>query len=164
MARLPGIRLLLVLTAVAAALSSSRGTGRFQRRAFKRRRAESAKEDPPAKRVIDDDNLSQVMERADDGQRTGFRYLMGGETNGFQVAAPDVTCSLSFTANVKSLLTGQYAKMDLPADDLSKVQGQATVESDSLSVPIFNGTNWHVSELAVALTVIRKRVDLLFRA
>jgi hypothetical protein len=24
-------------------------------------------------------------------------------------------------------------------------------------VPIFNGTNWHVSELAIALTVIRKR-------
>jgi hypothetical protein len=115
------------------------------------------KKNPATKPVIDDDNFSQVMERADDGQRSGFRYLMAGETKGFRLAAPDVTCSLSFSANVKSLLNGQYAQMDLPADEIAKLQGQATVEGDSLTVPIFNGTNWHVSELAVALTVIRKR-------
>jgi len=84
------------------------------------------------------------------------------ETKGFQLAAPDVTCSLSFSANVKSLLTGQYAQMDLPADEMAKLQGQATIEGDSLTVPIFNGTNWHVSELGVALTVIRKRGGLAF--
>jgi len=115
------------------------------------------KKNPPAKPIIDDDNLSQVMKWAEDVRRAGFRYLMMGETKGFQLAAPDVTCSLSFTANVKSLLTGQYAQMDLPAEEMGKLQGQATIEGDSLTVPIFNGTNWHVSELAVALTVIRKR-------
>src|SRR5215831_3749016 len=46
--------------------------------------------------------------------------------------------------------------MDLPADELTKLQGQATIEGDSLTVAIFNGTNWHVSELAIALTIIRK--------
>lgn len=47
------------------------------------------KKNPPEKPVIDDDNLSQVMERADDGQRAGFRYLMAGETKAFQLAAPE---------------------------------------------------------------------------
>ena len=115
------------------------------------------KKNPPAKPAIDDDNLSQVMERADDGQRARFRYLMAGESKGFQLAAPDVTCSLSFTANVKSLLRAQYTQMDLPADEIAKLRGQATIEGDSLTIPIFNGTDWHVSELGVALTVIRKR-------
>lgn len=108
--------------------------------------------------VIDDDNLPQVMEQAEDSQRFGsaLRYLMAGESKGFQVAAPDVTCSLAFTANVKSLLSGQYAQMDLPAEEMAKLQGKATIEGDSLTIPVFNGSDWHVSELAVALTVVRK--------
>ncbi len=155
---LPGIRLLLMLTAVTV-LSPARmlaqddpndmPLGDIARNLRKK--------NPPGKSVIDDDNLSQVMDRADDGQRAGFRYLMAGETKGFQLATPDVTCSLSFTANVKSLLTAQFRQMDLPADEMAKLQGQATIEGDSLTIPMFNGTNWHVSELSVALTIIRKR-------
>jgi hypothetical protein len=116
------------------------------------------KKNPAMKQVIDDDNLPQVMQRGDDGGRfgSGLRYLMTGENKGFQVSAPDATCSLSFSANVKSLLSGQYSQMDLPPDQMGKVQGQATIEGDSLTIPVFNGTNWHVSELAVALTVIHK--------
>ena len=116
------------------------------------------KKGPPAKPVVDDDNLPQVMEQAESSQKTGLglRYLMAGESKGFAVAAPDVTCSLAFTANVKSLLSGQYAQMDLPAEEMAKLQGKATIEGDSLTIPVFNGTNWHVSELAVALTVVRK--------
>ncbi len=111
-----------------------------------------------SKPVIDDDNLPQVMERSENRQGfgPGLRYLMAGESKGFEIAAPDVTCSLAFTANVKSLLSGQYAQMDLPAEQVAKLQGKATIEGDSLTIPVFNGTNWHVSELAVALTVVRK--------
>lgn len=82
---------------------------------------------------------------------------MAGDAKGFQVAAPDVTCSLSFTANVKSLLSGQYAEMDLSAEKISKLQAQATIEGDTLTVPVFNGTDWHISELAVAFTLVRKK-------
>jgi hypothetical protein len=156
---LPEIRLLLILTAAVAVISPGRiaaqedpndvPLGDVARNLRKK--------NPPAKPVIDDDNFSQVMDRADEEERAGFRYLMAGETRGFQLAAPDVTCSLSFTANVKSLLTAQYRQMDLPASEMTKLQGKATIEGDSLTIPIFNGTNWHVSELAVALTVIRKR-------
>lgn len=110
------------------------------------------------KPVIDDDNFAEVMQKSEEGRGfgSGLKFLMTGESKGFQLAAPDVTCSLSFTANVKSLLSGQYSQMALPAAELAKLQSQATIEGDALTVPVFNGTDWHLSELAVALTVVRK--------
>lgn len=119
------------------------------------------KKTPPTQPVIDDDNLPEAMRKAE--SRRGFgaslRFLMAGEGKGFQVSAPDVTCSLSFTANVKSLLSKQYAEMELPAGDVAKLEGHATIEGDALTVPVFNATDWHVSELAIALTVIRRKAS-----
>src|ERR1700740_652726 len=115
------------------------------------------KKTPPTQPVIDDDNLPEAMQKAESRQGFGssLRFLMAGEGKGFQVSAPDVTCSLSFTAHVKSLLSSQYAQMELPASDVAKWGGKATIEGDALTVPVFNATDWHVSELAVALTVVR---------
>ena len=39
---------------------------------------------------------------------------------------------------------------------MANLEGHATIEGDALTVPIINGTDWHVSEVAVALTVVRK--------
>ena len=116
------------------------------------------KKAPPAKPVIDDDNLPQVMQQADshDDAASRFRFLMSRDSQGFQVSAPDVTCSLAFTANVKSLLSSQYGQMDLPPTEMAKIEGKAVVEGDALTVPVFNGTQWHLSELAVAFTVVKK--------
>ncbi len=116
------------------------------------------KKTPPTQPVIDDDNLPEAMQKAESRQGFGssLRFLMAGEGKGFQASAPDVTCSLSFTANVKSLLSSQYAEMELPAADVAKLEGQATIEGDALTVPVFNATDWHVSELDIALTVVRK--------
>jgi len=116
------------------------------------------KKTPSTQPVIDDDNLPEAMQKAESRQGFGssLRFLMAGEGKGFQVSAPDVTCSLSFTANVKSLLSSQYAQMELPAAEVAKLEGQATIEGDALTVPVFNATDWHVSELAIALTVVRK--------
>ncbi|HKV81130.1 MAG TPA: hypothetical protein VJP02_23480 [Candidatus Sulfotelmatobacter sp.] len=113
---------------------------------------------PPAKPVIDDDNLPQVMQQVDshDGAVSGFRFLMSRDSQGFQVSAPDVTCSLAFTANAKSLLSSQYDQMDLPPTEMAKIEGKAVVEGDALTIPLFNGTQWHLSELAVAFTVVKK--------
>jgi hypothetical protein len=117
------------------------------------------KSDPPAQTVIDDDNLPQVMEQADlhHAFGSGMTFLMSGNKRGFQMATPDVTCSLSFSASLKSLLSRQYDQMDLPPAELSKIEGKAVVEGDALTIPIFNGTQWHLSELAVAFTVISKQ-------
>src|SRR5579862_9483771 len=120
------------------------------------------KKTPPTQPVIDDDNLPEAMQKAESRRRLGssLRFLMAGEGKGFQVSAPDVTCSLSFTANAKSLLSSsQYAEMELPATDVAKLEGQATIEGDALTVPVFNATDWHVSELAIAVTVIRRKAS-----
>lgn len=108
--------------------------------------------------VIDNDNLTQVMNQAESKHAPGsaLRFLMAGESQGFHVSAADVTCSLSFSANAKALLSSQYAQMDLPQSDLVKLAGPASIEGDALTISIFNGTDWHVSELDVALTVVKK--------
>jgi hypothetical protein len=116
------------------------------------------KKTPPSQAVIDDDNLSKVMEQADGRHPPGsaLKFLMAGAGNGFQVSAPDVTCSLAFTANVKSLLSNQYAQMELPPSEVVKLEGPATIERDALIVAVYNRTDWHVSEVAVAFTVVKK--------
>jgi hypothetical protein len=116
------------------------------------------KKSPPASGVIDDDNLTQVMTQGEAARPEGsaFRYLMTAEANGFRVSAPDVTCSLAFNINAKSLLSSQYSQMLLPPDDLLKLKGPASIQSGALSVSLFNETDWHVSEVAVALTVVKK--------
>jgi len=120
--------------------------------------ARNLRKKAPTKPVIDDDNLTQVMQEAD--SRKGFgsslRFLMAGDLSGFRVSAPDVTCNLSFSSNVKSLLAGQYSEMDLPASDLARLEGHASIEGDALNVSVHNGTDWHVSEIAVAVMIVRK--------
>ena len=116
------------------------------------------KKTPPSQGVIDDDNLPALMEQTESRHVPGsaLTYLMGSEKRGFQVAAPDVTCSLSFSANTKSLLSSAYAQMELPPGEVLKLDGPATIEGDALLVSVNNHTDWHVSEVAVALTVVKK--------
>ncbi|HEX4784733.1 MAG TPA: hypothetical protein VH350_10345 [Candidatus Sulfotelmatobacter sp.] len=116
------------------------------------------KKNPPAQDVIDDDNLTQVMQQAETRHAPGtaLQFLMAGEDKGFRVAGPDVSCSLSFNVNAKSLLSNAYAQMELPAGEVSKLDGPATIEGDTIIVPVYNRTEWHVSEVSVALTVVKK--------
>ena len=116
------------------------------------------KKTPPSQGVIDDDNLPVLMEQTESRHVPGsaLTYLMGSEKRGFQVAAPDVTCSLAFSANTKSLLSSAYAQMELPPGEVLKLEGPATIEGDALIVSVNNHTDWHVSEVAVALTVVKK--------
>jgi len=117
------------------------------------------KQSPPSQQeIIDNDNLSKVMDDVDShrASRNSLMYSIDGAGKAFQVSAPDVTCSLSFSTNVKSLLASSYVQMELPADQLLKLSGPAAIRGDSLEVSVFNGTQWHVSEVAVALTVVRR--------
>jgi hypothetical protein len=117
------------------------------------------KQSPPSQQeIIDNDNLTKVMDDVDShrASRNSLMYSIDGPGKAFQVSAPDVTCSLSFSANVKALLASSYVQMELPADQLLKLSGPAAIHGDSLEVSVFNGTQWHVSEVAVALTVVRR--------
>jgi len=108
--------------------------------------------------VIDNDNLVQVMDDAASRrpERTSWLYsiLHGGKS--FEVSAPDVTCSLSFNGKAKSLISSQYVQQDLPASEMLKLEGPAAIEGDSLAISVFNGTEWHLSEVAVAFTIVKK--------
>ncbi len=117
------------------------------------------KRDAPTLPAINDDNLTLVMEQAasQSGFGSALHSLMTGQE--LHVPAPDVTCSVSFTADVKSLLSKQYAQMDLPPAEVAKLEGQAVIEGDTLTVPVTNGTDWHLSEVVVAFTVIKKMVE-----
>lgn len=122
-------------------------------------------QEPVSPEVIDNDNLGEIMRQAE-RQRASevaegtnhapLAFVMTGESRDFQMMVPDATCSLSFNAAAKSLLAGQYSQMDLPPSDMVKLTGPAAIEGDALTVTIFNGTDWHLSELAVALMVVRK--------
>lgn len=164
MLRLPGIRILLALPVILAVLAPVRAAAQDDPNAAPLGDVARnlRKKTPSTQPVIDDDNLPQVMEQVRQaesrrGAASALRFLMAGESKGFRLSTPDATCSLSFTPNVKSLLSSQYSEMDLPQPQVTKLQGQATIEGDTLTLPIFNGTDWHVSELDVALTVVHKR-------
>jgi hypothetical protein len=113
--------------------------------------------------IIDNDNLSQVMDEINSPRtsRSSLLYSIEGPGKTFRVSSPDATCSLSFTANAKSLFASSYVQMELPADELVKLSGPAvirgdSIHGDSLEVTLFNGTDWHVSEVAVALTIVKR--------
>lgn len=116
---------------------------------------------PSSEEVIDNDNLSKVMDEVQSHRAASasLRYSIDGRGKSFQVSAPDVTCSLSFSSNAQALLSSQYVQVDLPAGQLTKLDGPATIDGDSLQVSVFNGTDWHLSEVAVALTLLRKTID-----
>jgi hypothetical protein len=120
--------------------------------------ARNLRKKPANHPVIDDDNLPEVMQQAETqrGWGTSMRSLMSGEGSIFRLSAPDVTCNLSFSANVKSLLSKQYAEMALPTGALARLEGHASTEGDVLNVSVHNGTDWHVSEIAVAFTVLKR--------
>ncbi|HEY6767476.1 MAG TPA: hypothetical protein VI386_22180 [Candidatus Sulfotelmatobacter sp.] len=112
----------------------------------------------PAQQVIDNDNLSTVVEQVQIHRLVGsaVQYSIDGGGKTFQISSPDANCRLSFNANSKALLSNQYTQMQLPAHELAKLEGPAVMDGSSLQVAVFNGTNWHVSEVAIAVTVVKR--------
>jgi hypothetical protein len=111
----------------------------------------------PAHTVIDNENLTQVMDDVE-SQRLDGRLLFSfdGLGKSFKVSSPDVTCSLSFNAQATSLISDPYVPVSLPPDELAKLEGPATVDGDSLQVSVFNGTGWNLKEITVGLTILRR--------
>ena len=113
-----------------------------------------------ARPVIDEDNFDEAMQQAQNrrGFGSSMRLLMSGEDSNVRLSAPDVTCSLSFSSNLKSLLSRQYSEMALPTGDLGRLEGHASIDGNALTVSIHNGTDWHVSEIAVAFTTVNSGI------
>jgi hypothetical protein len=120
--------------------------------------ARSLRKPTAAEAVIDNDNISKVMDDAESHHKTGssmvFSFDPGGKS--FKVSSPDVTCSLSFTAKTSSLLSDPLQVDELPRSELAKLEGPATIDGDLLQVAIHNGTSWDLREVIIGLTIIRR--------
>lgn len=113
--------------------------------------------EPAAPVVIDNDNLSRIMDEVESRRLDGKPLLtLDSAENSFRMSSPDGTCSLSFNANATSLLTVPYVAEELPQSELAKLDGPAKIDGDRLQVTIFNGTDWNLREITVGLTIVRR--------
>ncbi len=112
----------------------------------------------PARTVIDNDNFSQVLDQAEalHISHGNFLYTFDQAGRTFQVSSPDVTCSLSFNSRAASLLSRPIVQMDLPEEELRKLDGPAAISDQGLQVAVFNGTQWQVEEITVGVTIVRR--------
>jgi hypothetical protein len=114
------------------------------------------KEKAPVRPVIDNDNLSTVMSEAEANRLKGkMVFSVDSAGNQFQVSSPDASCSLSFNTHAKSLVISPYVPQEIPASELSKLDGPAAINGDALEVSVHNATNWSISEITVGLTILR---------
>jgi hypothetical protein len=125
---------------------------------------------------VDNDNFSKVMENSEARRMLStpppLSFGLGPVMPGNPVAAPDVSCSLSFSARGIRLTDAlgpapAQAKDEkiekepkaiadkVPAGELAKLEGPATIIGDSLQLSVFNGTAWQIEEITVGLTILR---------
>ncbi|HST10603.1 MAG TPA: hypothetical protein VLL05_09510 [Terriglobales bacterium] len=111
----------------------------------------------PSKTIIDNDNLTQVMEEAESRHlaNTSMLYSFEGAAKMFQISSPDVTCSLSFNGRMSSLLVRPVVPIDMPDEETRKLEGPAIINEEGLQVSVFNGTRWKVEEITVGVTLVR---------
>jgi hypothetical protein len=116
------------------------------------------KKSSPSETVVDNDNLPKVMESAESLRaiRSSPVFSLDPGGKNFRVSSPDVTCSLSFTAKNSSLLSDPLMLDELPRAELSKLDGPATIDGDSLQVSIHNGSSWELREVMIGLTIVRR--------
>jgi hypothetical protein len=113
----------------------------------------------PSHPIIDNDNLTQVMEDVKNSKpvkqdKTVFSIDPSGNT--LKVSSPDVTCSLSFNAKASALLVKPVLVEDLPLTELLKLDGPGSIQDESLELELFNGSDWELREVTVGLTLERK--------
>jgi hypothetical protein len=115
------------------------------------------KNQAPPPGVIDNDNLSEVMETGESKNWSlfGLRFSFGQDAiQMVNTSNPDVTCALTF--NAKNLDSETTPKpQNLPESELVKLDGPATIVDDALQLSVHNGTAWDLREITVGLTVVR---------
>jgi hypothetical protein len=112
--------------------------------------------EPAAPSVIDNDNLTQVMDDVEHFRLSGRpKFSFDGAGKTFQMSSPDGTCSLSFNANTTALVSSPFVSQDLPQNELAKLDGPANIQGDTLEVSVYNASAWNVREITVGLTIVR---------
>jgi hypothetical protein len=112
---------------------------------------------PAAPAVIDNDNLVQIMDEVQSRRLSGsLLFSFDGMGRKFQMSSPDVSCSLSFNAKATSLLSDPFVAQDLPASEVVKLDGPASIRGGSLEVSVRNGSQWEIREITVGLTILQR--------
>ncbi len=108
--------------------------------------------------VVDNDNLSKVVDDAESRRAAGSSLVFSLDPAGknFRVSSPDVSCSLSFSAKASSLLSDPLTLDELPRSEMAKLDGPATIDGDSLQVSVHNGTSWELREVLIGLTIVKR--------
>ena len=112
-------------------------------------------EEQPA--VIDNDNLSVMMDKAE-GERLNGKPVFSIDPSGksFRMTSPDGTCSLSFDAKATALISTPYISSDLPQYEMAKLEGEAEVRDGVLEVKLHNGSEWELKEIVVGVTLLNQ--------
>jgi len=119
-------------------------------------RQSKAPQEPAAPNIIDNDNLTQVIDDVETlrmSKKPMFSFDKGAKN--FLMSSPDGTCSLSFNANTTALLSSPYVPLDLPSSELTKLDGPANIQGDTLEISVYNATLWDLREITVGLTIVR---------
>jgi hypothetical protein len=113
----------------------------------------------PEKVVIDNDNLDKVMEQGEkDHLKGNVRFDLEGANRNGRISSPDVTCSLSFSAQGSDVNSNDaFTAQDLPHGELVKLDGPAIINGDALQLTVYNGTGWNIREITVGLTIVRRQ-------
>ena len=114
------------------------------------------KEAPAAQTVIDNENFSQVMDQAEKDRLKGnANFVFDGLGKDIKVAAPDVTCSLSFSGKAGALVSDPFVPQDIPRAELANLDGPAVISGNAIQITVHNGTAWNLREITVSLTILR---------
>lgn len=121
------------------------------------RKSKQPAQPPAAPVVIDNDNLSKVMDEVENHRLNGKPVLsLDSAEKTFRMSSPDGTCSLSFNAEAASLVVPPYVSQEVPPSELAKLEGPARIDGDRLQITLFNGTGWNLKEITVGLTIVRR--------
>jgi hypothetical protein len=123
------------------------------------RSVRSSKAPVAAPLVIDNDNLSNVMDEVETHRMSIKPQAPAPRAREFVLSSPDGDCSLSFNAATASSPNAPFVAEDLPPAELAKLEGPATIEGDSLQVSMYNGSAWRLTEVTVGFTLVRRPAD-----
>jgi hypothetical protein len=119
------------------------------------RQSKTPKE-PEAANIIDNDNLSKVIDDVETLRMSGkpmFSFDKGAKN--FLMSSPDGTCSLAFNANTTALLSSPFVPLDVPSSEVTKLDGPASIHGDTREISMYNATTWDLREITVSLTIVR---------
>ncbi len=114
------------------------------------------------RKVIDNDNLPQVMDKAE-AERLNGKPIFSIDPTGknFRISSPDGSCSLSFDAKAAALISVPHTLSTLPLDELGRLDGTAAIHDGVIEVILHNGTTWELKEIVVGVTLLSERSPLI---